>query len=206
MSEIKIYAFKDCNIRTIKIDGEYWFCVKDLCRGLQICRSSDVVRRALRGEKTRKFSVPIDVNAPSRESSKRRNTLTKSPCRECLFTDESGVYTLIMRSNKPQAQEFRHWVTNEVLPSIRKTGSYTIPQIRDAQEESQMTRNKITFEVLVKIEDGASVNISESFPAGTTSQKVSAMWCDMVGTVNSILCTMDLIQESQSVKNYINEL
>lgn len=110
-----------------------------------------------------------------------------------IFTDESGVYTLIMRSNKPQAQEFRHWVTSEVLPSIRKTGSYTMPQIRDMQEDSQITQNKITFEVSVKIEDGASVKISESFPNGTDSLKVSAMWGDIVSTVNSILCTVNLI-------------
>ena len=195
MSESKIYTFKDCSVRTIKIDGEYWFCVKDLCDGLQICRSGDVVRKALRGEKTRKFSVPINV--PSREASKRRQTLTNkaTPCREYLFTDESGVYTLIMRSNKPEAQEFRHWVTSEVLPSLRKTGSYTIPQQEESKQialfnneqyESQITQSSIKFEVSVEIDNGVNVSICEKFPAGTDSQKVSAMWGDIIGTINNI--------------------
>lgn len=45
-----------------------------------------------------------------------------------IIISESGLYTLIIRSNKPQAKPFRKWVTAEVLPTIRKTGSYTLPQ------------------------------------------------------------------------------
>ena len=43
------------------------------------------------------------------------------------LVSESGLYTLIMRSNKPEAKQFKRWITHEVIPSIRKTGSYIMP-------------------------------------------------------------------------------
>ena len=48
-----------------------------------------------------------------------------------MLISESGLYTLIMRSNKPEAKVFRKWVTSEVLPSIRKTGCYGVTQTRN---------------------------------------------------------------------------
>ena len=54
--------------------------------------------------------------------------LTKGGKQRVNFINESGLYSLIISSKLPKAQEFRHWVTNEVLPSISKTGSYSVPK------------------------------------------------------------------------------
>ena len=122
-SNLKIYSFKGLEVRTVEIDGEYWFVVRDLCAGLDIGRSgtnaNDVAKRALKCSELRKEFIPTTFC---------RGSLKQNTERKMLLTNESGVYALIMRSNKPDAQDFRHWVTNEVLPSIRKTGSYTMSQ------------------------------------------------------------------------------
>ena len=71
------------------------------------------------------------------ESLPLKNSTYVNP-RGMKFINESGLYTLIARSNKPEARKFQRWVTSEVLPSIRKTGSYGLPQI-DKKQLLQLT-------------------------------------------------------------------
>lgn len=61
--------------------------------------------------------------------------------REMNVISESGLYTLVIRSNKPEGKKFRKWVTSEVLPSIRKTGSYSIPD-SELKEEAGKDDNE----------------------------------------------------------------
>ena len=150
-SNLKIYSFKGLEVRTVEIDGEYWFVVRDLCAGLDIGRSgtnaNDVAKRALKCSELRKEFIPTTFIG--------RNVKRVAE-RKMLLTNESGVYALIMRSNKPEAQEFRHWVTSEVLPSIRKTGSYTMPQV---SQEAQPTAVENEL-VLPKLVAGVRVSLT----------------------------------------------
>ncbi|MBR1602194.1 MAG: hypothetical protein IJ667_02000, partial [Synergistaceae bacterium] len=62
---------------------------------------------------------------------------TPGGMQDMTIVSESGLYTLIMRSNKPEAKRFRKWVTSEVLPSIRKTGSYSVNNKKISEFEAK---------------------------------------------------------------------
>lgn len=107
---IATFKFQSNQLRTIKgADGEPWFVLADVCAVLGIGNSSDVSRRLDDDEKG------VD----------KIDTLGGS--QEVTVISESGLYAVILRSNKPEAKPFRRWVTGEVLPAIRKTGAYHAP-------------------------------------------------------------------------------
>jgi prophage antirepressor-like protein len=99
----------DITIRVIDRNGVPWFVAADLCRALGIANPRDSVSSLDDDEK--------DVG----------NTDTLGGNQEVLIVSESGLFALIFRSRKPNAVQFRKWVTAEVLPAIRKTGSYNMP-------------------------------------------------------------------------------
>lgn len=91
-------------IRMIMVDDEPMFCLVDVCRALEIKNATDVAKRLDEDELTR-----LNLGGRAGESN---------------FITESGLYAVIVRSDKPNAKKFRKWVTSEVLPTIRKTGGY----------------------------------------------------------------------------------
>ena len=94
--------------------GEPIFCAKDICKALEL---TDVETSLRKLDNDEKLTHKIYASGQNREM---------------LFVNESGLYTLIMRSNKPEARKFRKWVTSEVLPSIRKYEVYnTDPKVMD---------------------------------------------------------------------------
>ena len=93
-------------IRTITKDGEPWFVIADVCRALEIRNSRMVAGRLDRDEL---MSVKLTSGGQRREMT---------------IINESGLYAVIIRSDKPQAQSFRKWLTSEVIPTIRRTGGY----------------------------------------------------------------------------------
>ena len=95
-------------VRVIERDGEPWFVAKDVCECLGIANPRDAVSRLDDDEK----------------GVGKADTLGGS--QDVALVSESGLYALIMRSNKPDAKAFRKWVTAEVLPSIRKNGVYAL--------------------------------------------------------------------------------
>lgn len=94
-------------VRTVVINSEPMFCLTDVCKALEIKNATDVARRLDADELTR-----FNLGGQSGETN---------------FINESGLYAVILRSDKPNAKKFRKWVTSEVLPSIRKTGTYHMP-------------------------------------------------------------------------------
>lgn len=95
------------NVRATLIDNEPYFIAKDVCNVLQLTDVSKSVERLDEDEKL------------------IRKVFVSGQNREVIMVNESGLYNLIFRSNKSEAKAFRKWVTSEVLPSIRKTGTYT---------------------------------------------------------------------------------
>lgn len=103
-------------IRVVTLDGEPWFVAKDICDVLQIKNVSDALKH-LDDDEKRQLSYNEVI------------ALTDNPdTTKLLAVSESGMYVLVIRSRKPEAKAFRKWVTSEVLPSIRKTGKYELPQ------------------------------------------------------------------------------
>ena len=112
MSEEMIpFQFESHNVR-VQLDehGEPWWVLAECCEVLGLTNARETVKR-LDTDDVRKSYV-IDAQGRTQDS---------------WLINESGLYTLILRSNKPAAKAFKHWLTSEVLPAIRKTGSYTPP-------------------------------------------------------------------------------
>ena len=99
------------SVRTILVDNEVWFCIKDVCDILEIKNARDIPKR-LDEDEVRRFNL-------------------RGQAGETNFTNESGLYTLILRSNKKEAKPFRKWITSEVIPAIRKTGMYMTDNVWD---------------------------------------------------------------------------
>lgn len=93
-------------VRTVQIDGEPWFVAKDVCDVLGLDNATNAVRRLDEDEKG------------------LREIKTLGGIQSANVISESGLYALVMTSNKPSAKAFRKWITATVLPTIRKTGSY----------------------------------------------------------------------------------
>lgn len=109
MNELQVFRYQDNEVRTVEINGEPWFVLKDVCEILNIENHKDVVKR-LDADEVGRFNLPHPQNP---------DKLIEMVC-----INESGLYNVLLRSDKPEAKPLRKWVTSEVLPSIRKTGSY----------------------------------------------------------------------------------
>lgn len=110
------FHFEVHTVRTQMIEGEPWFVLADVCKVLEIRNSGDAAARLDDDEKA-------DVGITDTSSGGVQQS------RSMIVINESGLYSLIMTSRKPQAKRFKKWVTAEVLPTIRKTGSYGTPQL-----------------------------------------------------------------------------
>lgn len=101
-----IFSYEEYNVRTIMIDNEPWFVLSDVCKVLGIGNPSDVKARLDHDE----YSIEI--------------LQTAGGMQKLTIINEDGLYNVILESKKPEAKVFRKWITREVKPSIRKTGSY----------------------------------------------------------------------------------
>lgn len=95
-------------VRVVQKDGEPWFVAADVCRVLEISNTTDALNRLDDDEKAR-----LNLGLPGGPTN-------------CV--NEPGLYSLVLGSRKPEARAFKRWITHEVIPSIRKTGIYTLPR------------------------------------------------------------------------------
>jgi len=123
MSELSVFNFDTHAVRTLTRDGEPWFAAADVCEALTIGNNRDAVARLDDDEKS-------DVGITDTSS----NGTTQS--RNVTIINESGLYSLILTSRKPEAKRFKKWITSEVLPSIRKTGQYAAPKAKRTYTKS----------------------------------------------------------------------
>ena len=103
MNELQIFNYNDKEIRTVKKGGDLWWVLKDVCDVLELSNPTMIAGRLDEDERA-KFDL-------GRQG-------------ETNIINESGLYNVILRSDKPEAKKFKRWVTHEVLPSIRKHGAY----------------------------------------------------------------------------------
>ena len=111
MKNLIALSYEGNEVRTVIINNEPWWVLKDVCEVLELSNSRMVADR-LDDDEVCKFNLP-HPQSPEK-------TL------EMQAVNESGLYAVILRSDKPQAKPFRKWVTSEVLPSIRQTGYYSL--------------------------------------------------------------------------------
>nr|DAQ46039.1 MAG TPA: repressor domain protein [Caudoviricetes sp.] len=111
MNEMQTFVYSGAEVRTVKKDGAPWFVLKDVCGVLNLGTPSRVAER-LDGD----------------EVSLTHLTDSLGRLQETTVISESGLYNVILRSDKPEAKPFRKWVTAEVLPAIRRSGGYIAGQ------------------------------------------------------------------------------
>lgn len=112
MSDIQVFTYQSNEVRTVELDGEAWFVLKDVCQILSLSTPARVAERLDSDE----VSLTHLIDSIGRQQ-------------ETTVINESGLYNVILRSDKPEAKPFRKWVTSEVLPTIRKTGGYMMPKL-----------------------------------------------------------------------------
>lgn len=109
MNEVKIFNNEEFGqVRSIMIDGEPWFVGKDVAAAL--------------GYEKERNAIQKHVDS---DDALKRGVLTNGGIQEMTVINESGLYSLIFGSKLESAKKFKRWVTSEVLPSIRKTGTYS---------------------------------------------------------------------------------
>lgn len=113
------------NVRIFLQDNEPWFVAKDVCDCLDIKNSRDALRRLEDDEK----GVVLNDTLGGKQ--------------EMATVNEYGLYSLVLSSRKPEAKEFKRWVTHEVLPSIRKYGSYNMAIPRTLPDALKLYANEI---------------------------------------------------------------
>ena len=129
------------SVRTAEINGEPWFVAIDVCRSLGMSDTGKAVGRLDSDESTR-----IEIDHPQ----------SVGKTIEVIAVNEPGLYSLVLGSRKKEAREFKRWITHEVIPSIRRTGSYSmdIPKdypsalraLADECEKNQRLESKIALD------------------------------------------------------------
>lgn len=146
MSEISVFAFDSAAVRVIMRDGEPWFVAADVCDALGLGDTSKTCERLDDDEKL------------------TRTIFVSGQNREILIINESGLYSLILTSRKPEAKKFKKWVTSEVLPTIRKTGSYQDPAAQRVQQPASYPQLSHSADIMV--------NADRTFRAGMRSGRL----------------------------------
>ena len=106
----EIFKFENQQVRFVGTADDPWWVAKDICDVLDIAKPENVYSRLDEDEKDTRIVGTLGGN------------------QEMICINESGLYSLILTSRKPQAKKFKKWVTSEVLPAIRKTGRYSLKE------------------------------------------------------------------------------
>lgn len=139
------FSYEGYQVRTVIVDNEPWFVAKDVCEVLDISWT---------GSQT--------LSRISNAHKGIRNFLTPGGNQKLWCIDEAGLYKLIMRSNKEEAERFQDWVTDEVLPTIRKTGSYSIQPITHTEALLQAVQILAQQEKQIKALEAAQETQAET--------------------------------------------
>lgn len=120
-TEITTFDFSpSIRLRALTIDGAPWFVAKDVCSALSLNGFASLHTAHLDEDEVR-------VLVRSKVTDMRPSPLFGKSAPSVSLINESGLYSLILKSRKPEAKRFKKWVTSEVLPAIRKTGTYSSP-------------------------------------------------------------------------------
>ena len=110
VNEIMTFNYQDKEVRTVQVEDTTWWVLKDVCDALELSNSRVVADRLDADDVSQTYVI----------DSMGRN-------QETTIINESGLYNVILRSDKPEAKTFKRWVTHEVLPAIRQHGGYLTP-------------------------------------------------------------------------------
>lgn len=164
MKELQIFNFENSEVRTVVLEGEPWFVAKDVADILELSNPSMAVNR-------------LDDDERSKLNLGRQG--------ETNIVNEFGLYQLVLGSRKPEAKQFKRWITHEVIPSIRKTGSYSVATnpmdalrlMFEATEQTQQQVQDVSDRVQT-LEDDTPLSSSEY---GYISRKINQKVMEFAG-------------------------
>ncbi|MNW52735.1 hypothetical protein D3C74_302670 [compost metagenome] len=137
MNDLQIFKFNSSDVRVVFKNGEPWWVAKDICDVLEISNSRDALTRI---DDDEKGVVSTD---------------TLGGEQQITAVNEPGLYSLILGSRKPEAKEFKRWVTHEVIPSIRKRGIYATDNVID----NILNNPDFGIELLTKLKEERAARI-----------------------------------------------
>ena len=193
MEGIEIFSNEEFGeIRTVVIDGEPWFVGKDVARALGYGEGKSLNNAV--------------ANHVDEEDKGVTGMMTPRGKQNFIVINESGMYALIFGSRLESAKRFKHWVTSEVLPAIRKTGRYITPSegTMESMFEAMSCDMKMVYERMSNIE-------SMMQEQATMTQEQSAMMQEQSGKLNQVVDNMTLTTRQQqriykAAKDRINHL
>lgn len=134
MANLTTFNYLSNSVRVVEIDGNPWFVAADVCRAIgHYVRPNGVVE------------VSTALRVLDKDQVHTYQIRTERGLRNVLIISESGLYKLIMRSDKPEARKFQDWVTREVLPAIRKEGGYILGEekVRSGEMDEELVLRAI---------------------------------------------------------------
>ena len=141
MNNVQEFLYENSPIRMIESNGETWWVLKDICKLLSIENHKNITKR-LEEDEVGTFELP--------------HPQSKEKKLEMLCVNESGLYSVILRSDKPEAKAFRRWITHEVLPEIHRTGGYNAISAEILEDSSLTAASKTIFMYLCRCAKGKS--------------------------------------------------
>ena len=193
-NKIQVWNYESSEVRTVQVNGEPWFVLSDVCKVLELSTPARVAERLEKDEVSQTHTI-------DRMGREQKTTII----------NESGLYTVILRSDKPQAKPFRKWVTSEVLPSIRKHGAYMTPEtikkvmltpdfiisLAGELKNEQEKNKKLTLELESKDEEISTL-------------KPKATYCDLVlSCTNAVpisLIAKDYGMSARKLNSILNDM
>lgn len=171
MNGLQLFKNNEFSIKSLVIDNEPWFVGKDVAAALGYRDTSDALKK----------HVDNDDKLTRRFADSGQN-------REMYIINESGLYSLILSSKLESAKKFKRWVTSEVLPALRKTGGYQLPEISYPQSLRLLAD---------EIEKNKKLELENSIQAQQINEmKPKADYCD------KILSSKSLMTITQIAKDY----
>lgn len=141
-NELNVFKFHDSDVRTVLIDDEVYFVGKDVAEALGYNKPRNAI--AMHVYDDDKKDAPIQGPLGGKQ--------------QMTIINESGVYALVFGSKLPRAKEFKHWVTSDVLPSIRKTGGYKMPTTPEEMIDLLLQNSSNANKRIDKVEEQSKKN------------------------------------------------
>ncbi|WP_046655263.1 phage antirepressor [Paenibacillus larvae] len=164
MNQLQVFNFTGKDVRVVMKEGQPWWIAKDVCSVLEINNTSQALTRLDEDEKG------------------LINNDTLGGIQEMAAVTESGLYSLILTSRKPEAKQFKRWVTHEVLPAIRKTGMYAADELLDNPE--------LLIQAVTKLKEEREAR--QQLEAQVKSDKPKVLFADAVSASQTSILIGDL--------------
>lgn len=176
MSELQIFNYNGKEIRTVEKNGDLWWVLKDVCEVLELSNPTMIAGRLDEDERA-KFDLGRqgDTN----------------------IINESGLYNVILRSDKPEAKKFKRWVTHEVLPTIRKHGAY----MTDKALEEALTSPDFLIKLATQLKDERDKRIAVEAKSQAQEQIIKELK-PKADYTDRILKNSGLVTITQIAKDY----